>query len=158
LIDVVLKTNRETNSVGLLGDEGIEANLISCGKRETSVGFITVNIVGLNTVTTLGNSEGQTLNHNIANNSRADVHIVLAFPPIETVSNNSRGEGTGVWSPVLVLSAEVADNNTTSSVKRRNSRGSVIEEINIVHLHVDGLINGSSKLPLPCGQRRRSPP
>jgi len=112
LVDVVLETNGETNSVGAGSDELVEAELIGSSDGEARVVFISINIVGLNTITSLGNSEVQTLNHDVADNGRADVDVVLTLPTVEAIPNNRGGERRGVWSPVLVLSAEVADNDS----------------------------------------------
>jgi len=112
LVDVVLKTNRETNGVGLGCEELVEVELVSGSERETGVVFVSINIVGLNTITTLGNSEVQTLNHDVANNGRANINVILTSPTVETISLNGRGERRGIRSPILVLSAEIAYNDS----------------------------------------------
>ena len=48
-------------------------------------------------------------------------------------------------------------NSGSLSVNGGNGGGSVVKQINVVHLDIERGVDGSSELPLPCGTRSGGP-
>jgi hypothetical protein len=157
LVEIVLQSNRQSALVGLRGEEAVEIELSGGGETQSIAVGISVNVIRLNTITSLRNSQVQTSGHNRAKSSIASIGPSLSWPVVEVVTKRGGGEGGSIWSPVLILSAEIANNNTSSGVEGSDEGGGGVEQINIVHLHVQRLIDGSSELPLPSGEGRGRP-
>ena len=48
-------------------------------------------------------------------------------------------------------------NSGSLGVNGGDGSGSVVKQINVVHLNVEGSVDGSGELPLPCGARSGGP-
>jgi len=67
LVDVVLEGNSQIVGVGSRSKEAVEVKLIGSGERETRVVFVGVNVVHLNSIASLGGSQLNTGDHDVAN-------------------------------------------------------------------------------------------
>jgi len=123
LVDVVLESNAEVEGVGRGGEEVVEVELVVGGEGESGVVLVRINVVHLHGVATLGSRLRDAARQDAAHDGRADIDPLLAWPPVDSLSEDGGGEGGGVEAAGLVGGVDVADDGAAGVVEGRDERG-----------------------------------
>ena len=154
----VLQADQQVALVCRRGDEAVEVERVIGGEVEAGVVRVTVDVVGLDTVAA---SRRRARSRRPSITSRT---VSLRISSQRSSSKPSRGSPRSdsaypgsVGPPRLVrASREVADHDATVSARRSSiDIGRGLEQVDVVHVGVDGGVELALELPVPRGRHRQ---
>lgn len=111
---------------------------------------VSVHVVRINTITTLGHSKIQSLKHDVVDGRGSHIDPFLTGPAREIVTKIRGLKTAGVWAPVLVTATrEVADDFRSLGMKSRDGAGISVEEINVPDVIVGVCVDSVDELHVP---------